>query len=217
MLRSLNALLGYRILADDGPAGKVCDFLFHETDWTIGHVIADVGSWWHTRRVLVPRVALKRPVGIIEVLPISWKRSQVKGSPVAESVGQVTQQLSNLVASGSVAVPAQEEPLCSTVEVTGYQANAMDGQIGTVEDFIVDDEEWHIRYLVLGIKLDKVDRRALSASEWVVGIDKDAKVVSLNLSRREVYDSPEYDPRVPINRDIEGRLYDYYGQPFGRD
>lgn len=217
MLRSLNALLGYRILADDGPAGKVCDFLFHEKNWGIQHVVADVGSWWRSRRVLVPRVALKRPVGTIDVLPVSWSRSQVKGSPTAESVGQATQQLSDLFASGSIAAPPHKEQLHRTIEVAGYQANAMDGPIGTVEDFIVADEEWHIRYLVLGIKLDMVDRRALSASEWVVGIDKDANVVSLYLSRREVYDSPEYDPRVPINRDIEGRLYDYYGQPFGQD
>jgi len=42
--------------------------------------------------------------------------------------------------------------LRSTKEVTGYQFGALDGEIGHVDDFIVDDETWAIRYLVVATK-----------------------------------------------------------------
>lgn len=49
--------------------------------------------------------------------------------------------------------PAEEEHgdphLQSVREVTGYRIGARDGAIGHVEDFIVDDQSWAIRYLVV--------------------------------------------------------------------
>lgn len=33
------------------------------------------------------------------------------------------------------------------------------------------------------------------------------------MSRTAIEGSPAYDPKKPVNRDFEGRLYDYYGLP----
>ena len=38
--------------------------------------------------------------------------------------------------------------LRSTNVVSGYHIQASDGEIGNVEDFIVDDQTWAIRYLI---------------------------------------------------------------------
>jgi len=42
--------------------------------------------------------------------------------------------------------------LRSTHEVTGYHLQALDGEIGHIEDFVIDDETWAIRYLIVGTK-----------------------------------------------------------------
>ena len=39
--------------------------------------------------------------------------------------------------------------LRSTVAVTGYHIQAKDGDIGHVEDFVIDDDTWDIRYLII--------------------------------------------------------------------
>ena len=44
---------------------------------------------------------------------------------------------------------AWDPHLRSTHHVTGYHIQAEDGEIGHVEDFIIDDKTWTIRYLVI--------------------------------------------------------------------
>ena len=39
--------------------------------------------------------------------------------------------------------------LRSTREVIGYYIEATDGDIGHVEDFLIDDENWATRYMVV--------------------------------------------------------------------
>ena len=42
--------------------------------------------------------------------------------------------------------------LRSTDNVRGYEIQAIDGEIGHVEDFVIDDETWAIRYLVVATR-----------------------------------------------------------------
>ena len=45
-----------------------------------------------------------------------------------------------------------ESHLRKTNEVIGYSIQATDEQIGHVEDFIIDDEHWVIRYIIINTK-----------------------------------------------------------------
>ncbi|MGB9470216.1 MAG: hypothetical protein WBQ59_12785, partial [Candidatus Acidiferrum sp.] len=47
---------------------------------------------------------------------------------------------------------AGDPHLRSTRAVTGYHIQAKDGEVGHVGDFIVDDETWAIRYLIVDTK-----------------------------------------------------------------
>jgi hypothetical protein len=48
---------------------------------------------------------------------------------------------------------AEGDPqLRSTDEVTGYYAESRDGNIGHIEDFLVEDETWVVRYLIIDTK-----------------------------------------------------------------
>lgn len=98
-------------------------------------------------------------------------------------------------------------------EVTGYYIHATDGDIGHIEDFIVDTQDWVIRYAVVDTRNWLPGRKVLVASMWIEAIDSDESEVYVDLPRDLIKKSPEFDPSDPINRDYEAHLFDYYGRP----
>ena len=107
----------------------------------------------------------------------------------------------------------EESHLRSVKEVKGYRIEASDGEIGHVDDFIVDDQSWSIRYLVLDTRNWLPGRRVLVAPEWVKSVHWADGRVEVDLTQEAIKNSPEYDPAAPVNREYEVRLYNYYGQP----
>lgn len=107
----------------------------------------------------------------------------------------------------------QETVLRSVSEVSGYHIQANDGEIGHVHDFIFDDETWTIRYLVVDTRNWLPGRKVLLAPGWTTAIHWEESDVTTSLSRDAVKNAPEFDPSVPVNREYEHRLYDYYGRP----
>lgn len=109
--------------------------------------------------------------------------------------------------------PEDETEMRSVKEVVGYHIQASDGEIGHVEDFIMDDETWSLRYLVVDTRNWLPGRKVLVAPEWTGAIHWMEKDVTTPLSRDAIKASPEFDPTVPVNREYEKKLYDYYGRP----
>jgi hypothetical protein len=109
--------------------------------------------------------------------------------------------------------PASDPHLRSMREVSGYHIQAPDGEIGHVADFIIDDETWAIRYLVIETRNWLPGRRVILAPDWFDRVDWHARTVHTEHSRDAIKDAPAYNPAQPINRDYEGHLYDYYGRP----
>jgi len=107
----------------------------------------------------------------------------------------------------------EKSHLRSVKEVTGYDIQATDGRIGHVEDFIVDDETWTVRYMVVDTRKWLPGRKVLVSPEWIERIAWGEHTVSVDLSTEEIKQSPEYDPAEPVNREYELRLYDFYGRP----
>jgi hypothetical protein len=103
--------------------------------------------------------------------------------------------------------------LRSSREVVGYHVQATDGAIGHVDDFIVDNDDWSIRYLVVDTKNWLPAKKVIVSPAWVNRVDWAEHVVRVDLSRAQVEGSPEFDPTAPVNREYEARLYDYYGRP----
>jgi hypothetical protein len=103
--------------------------------------------------------------------------------------------------------------LRSTREVIGYHIQARDGEIGHVEDFVIDDETWFIRYLVIDTRNWLPGRKVLVAPAWAEQVNWVERKVHVDLRRETIENSPEFDPSMPVNREYEVRLYDYYGRP----
>lgn len=103
--------------------------------------------------------------------------------------------------------------LRKTKEVAGYTVQATDEQIGHVDDFIVDDIHWVIRYLIIETRSILPGKRLLIAPQWTKGIDWTEALVYVDFDKETIKDGPEFDPAIPLTRDIEKRLYNYYERP----
>lgn len=100
--------------------------------------------------------------------------------------------------------------LRSSREVTGYHLRATDTKIGHVVDFIIDDESWAIRYVVVDTSSWGVGHKVLIAPEWIEAVHADTRIVDLLLPRDAIKNSPKWDPDVPITRAYEDDLVAHY-------
>jgi hypothetical protein len=103
--------------------------------------------------------------------------------------------------------------LRSTEAVTGYHIEAADGEIGHVEGFVVDDEAWVIRYLVVATRNWWPGNKVLVSPAWVERVSWVDSKVKVGLTRDAIQTAPEYTETMPLTREYENRLYLHYGRP----
>ena len=100
--------------------------------------------------------------------------------------------------------------LRSTYSVSGHHIQALDGEIGHVADFIIDDETWVIRYLIVDTHNWWPGKKVLVSPEWIDRVSWDERKVFVVLSRETIKQSPEYkDPSLPT-RFYEIALHGHY-------
>jgi hypothetical protein len=93
MLRSVNEIEGYKILATDGEIGEVNEFTFDDQSWTIRYVVVATGGWLSGREVLLPVAGVKQPAWDDETLPVDLTKEQVKESPPIDLEQPVSRQM----------------------------------------------------------------------------------------------------------------------------
>ena len=222
MLRSLDEVLGYELRTADEIMGKVKDFLFDDIAWTVRYLVADTGSWLTERLVVISPASLSEPDWQTQRVPVTLTKQEVENSPPIKADLPVSRQdeITLVKHYGWVAyweVLAKDgrgDPhLRSAREVIGYHIEATDGDIGHVEDFIAETETWTIRYMVVDTRNWLPGRKVLVAPAWITNVEWGQSKVRVLLTREQVKNSPEFDPRVGVNRHYEQRLYDYYGRP----
>ena len=123
-----------------------------------------------------------------------------------------TETLASLVRAAKQKEQAEDRHLRSTQEVTGYYIGATDGEIGHVEDFIIDDESWSIRYIVVDTRNWWPGKKVLASPEWIEKVSWADSTVYVELTRAAIKSAPEYDASSPIDRDYEDRLHTHYGR-----
>jgi len=83
--------------------------------------------------------------------------------------------------------------LRSSKEVIGYEIMATDGPIGSVEDFVFDDESWAIRYMVVDTGKWLPGKHVLLSPEWIDSVSWSEHEVYVKVARQAIETSPEYD------------------------
>lgn len=103
--------------------------------------------------------------------------------------------------------------LRSTAVVLGYHIEAVDGEIGHVEEFVVDDNAWAIRYIEVATKNWWPGKRVLVSPGWASRVSWAESKVYLALSRETIQSCPEYQESMVITREYENRIFTHYGRP----
>ncbi|MEA1947723.1 MAG: PRC-barrel domain containing protein, partial [Thermodesulfobacteriota bacterium] len=195
MYHSINEIIDYKLIAKDGEFGKCNDFLFEDRPWIVRYMVAETGGFLNRQKVLIPLVELEKPDRSTQLFHIDLTKQQIEESPSLSENEPVSRQyerisylyfgwpahwaedeLENTASTPSGVFRKQENAqesvdkessLRSVKEVTGYHVDATDGKVGSVNDFIVDDNIWAIRYLVVDIGNSVKDKKVLLAPDWV--------------------------------------------------
>ena len=92
----------------------------------------------------------------------------------------------------------------------GFHVHAIDGEIGHVEDFLIDDADWGIRYLKIDTKNWWPGSRVLMPPSSVRSIDRPNRLVHLDVDRQQVKDSPRYDASKMVDGAYDEVFLWYY-------
>ncbi len=109
--------------------------------------------------------------------------------------------------------PKADSHLRSARTVTGYAVDGGDDVLGHIADFIVDDETWAVRYLVVDTQTWWSGKKVLVSPQWAREISWKDEAIRTDIPRQVLKNSPEWNAHQPVNREYEVRLYDYYGRP----
>ena len=221
MLNKIKTLKGYRLDGLDGEIGKVKEFYFDDKYWTIRYLVADSGNWLSDRQVLISPHALLAVNKEEQNIAINLTKKQIEDSPPLKSDKPVSRQYEKayhmyygwpmywmgpypwgpypyIVRDRDAFLREDSEKkkwdpnLRSTNAVSGYHIQASDGEIGNVEDFIVDDEMWTIRYLVINTRNWWPGKEVLVSPKLIERVSWDESKVFVNLTRNTIMQSPEY-------------------------
>lgn len=117
---------------------------------------------------------------------------------------------------GAEAAPAADEDadlnLRSAREVRGYSVAARDGEVGTVDDYLIDDQRWTVSYLVVDTGGWLSSRPVLVRPDWLRAIEWADRKVTVDLDREQIRTSPPYDRSITVDEAHERRLAEHYGR-----
>jgi uncharacterized protein YrrD len=87
-----------------------------------------------------------------------------------------------------------DRPVRSAKEVHGYRAEATDGKVGNVEDFLIDDDFRRILFLAIRVDGLVFGKEVLVPPRLVSRVDWASSNVYVETSRQAIKSGQEYDP-----------------------
>ena len=103
--------------------------------------------------------------------------------------------------------------LRSIKQLYGDRLGALDGPIGHVKDFYFDDRSWVVRYLIADTGNWLPGRQVLISPHTLGNPYLTGRHLSVNLTRKQIEDSPAIESHTPISRQYEEDYYRHYGWP----
>ena len=125
----------------------------------------------------------------------------------------VTPPPASTVTDTDLSTENNDQHLHSTEDVDGYNIHAVDGEIGKVVDFIVDDSTWKMKYFVVETGSWLNSKKVLLSTRWIKEVNWENSTVIVNIPIEAVKNSPEFDVTEPVKEAAERMLFTYYGKP----
>jgi sporulation protein YlmC with PRC-barrel domain len=101
--------------------------------------------------------------------------------------------------------------LRSSREITGYNIQAHNGTVGHVEDLVVDDETWTVRYVEVDTRNWLPGKKVLLQTMRIDHVSWADRSVAVLLTKQAIQSAPAYDPSKLITPTYEVQLFKHYG------
>jgi uncharacterized protein YrrD len=110
---------------------------------------------------------------------------------------------------------SQQSLFRSVKQLYGSKLRAADGEIGHVTDLYFDDQQWIIRYLVADTGTWIPGRLVLISprSIEIGSLRQEGNRLSVDLTRKQIEDSPPIEAHRPVSLQYEEEYHRYYGWP----
>jgi uncharacterized protein YrrD len=240
-MKSLHEISGYKIHALDGEVGKAQDFYFDDAEWIIRYLVVDTGNWLSGRKVLLSPSSIQRVDEENKRIEVTLAKEIIEASPDIDADKPVSRQ-QEMQLSAYYAWPGYwgvtsmtmtspdpqagmrdgrsrtkgDPNLRSAQEVKGYHIRARDGEVGHVEDFLVNEGDWSVPYAVVDTKNWLPGKKVLVSPFWIDSIDWAHRVMNVDLEKEMIESSPDFDLMQPFSLDAERRLFNHYGKQYNR-
>ena len=237
MLQTVDDLIGFTIHATDGDIGRVHDVYFDDRRWTIRYLVVDTRHWLPGRRVLLSPASVREADWGRREIVVALSRDQIRRSPSVDTDQPVGRGRIALfrecytlpyawAVGGFLWAPTPvtggrrevrrrpgDPHLRSARLLRGYGIKAVDGDVGHVHGFLVDDSSWALRCVVVHTRHWRPGNRVLVPAEWIAWVSWLELTVHVDLPVERILNAPDYDPSQPMTHDDEIRLSAYYGHP----
>lgn len=239
MLSKVKSLKGYKLKGLDGEIGSVKEFYFDDNHWTVRYLVADTGNWLSERQVLISPYALIAVSPDSRNISIRLSKHQIEDSPSLLTDMPVSQQFEaayygyygwpvysdsssvwgnypqTVQISGENRPPSSlddkwDNHLRSTNAISGYRIQTSDGEVGHVEDFLIDDNTWTIRYLIVDTRNWWPGKRVLMSPQWIERVSWDESKVFVSPTQELIKQAPEYSDGTVVTREYEAALHRHY-------
>ena len=98
-------------------------------------------------------------------------------------------------------------------DLRGDKIAARDGEIGKLDQVYFDDDDWHVRYLVVDTGGWLSGRKVLVSPVSIDRSKSNEHALAVGLTREQVEHSPDIDADKPVSRQYEEAHARYYGYP----
>jgi len=213
----------------DDESWTVRYFVVRTGSWLAGRTVlllpaAVTGANWEARRLTVslsvdqvrqaPDVSTDRPVSRLQELEYLKHYDQppywMLGAEVGGSAIAIDAAMRAAAAEAEAAGSAPPTHLRSSREVCGYHLEAPDGSIGHLREYLIDDETWRVRYLIVDTSTWWFGKDVVIASEWVSKVSWGARSLHVDHTREAIKSSPAYDPHTPMSQAYADGLAAYF-------
>jgi hypothetical protein len=158
---ALQRLSGLRIHATDGDVGQLHDLYIEDRHWRVEYLHVDTRRWLFGRHVLLSPSTVQA---------LDWDRGRIY-------VGLTSAQVA---ARPDLDSQEPDDRQWSARALARYSLEGQDGDLGRLEDLLVDLDRWTIRHVAVD------PARAAVPVDAIESIDAEAKRIRIGLTREAV-------------------------------
>lgn len=203
MIITVNRAYGIRLNTSDGQCARVKDLLFDDRTWRIRFLVVKLGHFLSRRVVLLTPEQIENAAWSSGALQTPLTMAEVKAAPRLLSSPPVAKQ-AELEASRMIAWEAYwtglfdrlsnfgDPHLRNTRAVTGHHVFGLDNEVGFIDNFVVDDQDWRVRYLVVRLGKHRNSRRVMVDPHLVDSISWESHSVRIHLPETSIERCEEF-------------------------